>query len=224
MRKILKFIGYSILGLTTFMLLYFVFALLLSLIPMHRNQVNGHDIDIYILSNGIHTDLVVPVKTKEIDWSQQIKHANTSEKDTTAIYLALGWGDKDFFLETPDWNDLNACITFKAIVGWNTSAMHTTFISSIQESKQCIKLGLSNMQYRQLIAFIQNSFKRNQKNEFKYIQTDKNYGKNDAFYESTGHLSLFNTCNTWTNKALKACGQKACIWTPFEKGIFFQYN
>jgi hypothetical protein len=39
-----------------------------------------------------------------------------------------------------------------------------------------------------------------------------------------GSYNLFHTCNTWTNDALKAGGQKACWWTPFDAGIFRQYQ
>jgi len=35
---------------------------------------------------------------------------------------------------------------------------------------------------------------------------------------------LFHTCNTWANNALKACGQKASLWTPFDTGIFYHYQ
>ena len=52
----------------------------------------------------------------------------------------------------------------------------------------------------------------------------QDYGKNDAFYEATGRYSLFHTCNTWTNNALKIAGQKACVWTPFDTGIFYHYQ
>ncbi|MCX6352889.1 MAG: DUF2459 domain-containing protein, partial [Bacteroidetes bacterium] len=36
--------------------------------------------------------------------------------------------------------------------------------------------------------------------------------------------SLFYTCNTFTNQALKAGGLKACLWPPFDKGIFKKYE
>ena len=61
-------------------------------------------------------------------------------------------------------------------------------------------------------------------NEAMYINTDAVYGKNDAFYEANGSYSLFHTCNTWANNGLKACGQKACFWTPFDSGIFYHYD
>lgn len=57
-----------------------------------------------------------------------------------------------------------------------------------------------------------------------HIGTHANYGLTDAFYDGVGRYNLFRTCNTWTNDALKACGQKACWWTPFDTGIFRQYR
>ena len=60
-------------------------------------------IDIYILTNGVHTDLVLPIKTPEIDWSREIPFENTRSKRTDFNYLSFGWGDKGFYLDTPTW-------------------------------------------------------------------------------------------------------------------------
>lgn len=57
-----------------------------------------------------------------------------------------------------------------------------------------------------------------------HINTNAVYGKTDAFYEAKGKYSLFKTCNTWTNNALKASEQRACVWTIFQSGIFYQLN
>ena len=54
--------------------------------------------------------------------------------------------------------------------------------------------------------------------------TEARYRDHDAFYEGVGTYSLFRTCNTWANKALKVSGQKACLWTPVDKGMFYQYR
>ena len=50
------------------------------------------------------------------------------------------------------------------------------------------------------------------------------YGQKDAFYEAKGSYSLFYTCNTWANNALKAANQKASLWTVYDKGIFCHYK
>ncbi len=39
-----------------------------------------------------------------------------------------------------------------------------------------------------------------------------------------GNIVYLKTCNTWTNNALKASEQRACAWTIFANGIFYQLN
>lgn len=56
------------------------------------------------------------------------------------------------------------------------------------------------------------------------IETDAVYGKNDIFYEAKGSYSLFYTCNSWTNQALKAANQKAAFHTFTDTGIFRHYS
>jgi uncharacterized protein (TIGR02117 family) len=75
-----------------------------------------------------------------------------------------------------------------------------------------------------LIQFITSSFQKDKEGHFMPIKTNANYGKTDAFYEANGSYSLLHTCNTWANNGLKACGQKCCSWTPFDTGIFLNYE
>jgi hypothetical protein len=44
------------------------------------------------------------------------------------------------------------------------------------------------------------------------------------FYNAKGRYSLFYTCNTWANQALKSANQKAALWTIFDFGIFQHYK
>ena len=37
---------------------------------------------------------------KEIDWSQKFPYEDTVAKDSTLRYIAIGWGDKGFYLDT----------------------------------------------------------------------------------------------------------------------------
>ena len=74
-----------------------------------------------------------------------------------------------------------------------------------------------------LIDFIENSFQRNENGALVQIQGLQYYAY-DCFYEATPSFNLFFTCNTWTNKCLKKAGLKACLWTPYDKGILYQYR
>ena len=182
------------------------------------------NITAYILTNGVHTDLVVPIKSAEIDWSKEILFQNTISKRTDFNYLSIGWGDKGFYLDTPTWADLKVSTAFKAAFWLSESALHCTFYDKMTESKDCKKIMLTNAEYLSLIDFIQTKFDRNAQGKPILIKTEAVYSKNDAFYDAKGSYSFLNTCNTWANKGLKVAGQKAAIWTPSDFGIFQHYK
>ena len=223
-KKILKLVGKIILGFILFVGLYLLSAYILSRIGVDKEANDSKDVTIYIKTNGVHTDIVVPVKNDQFDWSKDIRFENTVSKDSAEKFVAFGWGDKGFYLETPTWGDLTFKTAFKAAFALSTAAIHATFYKEMKEDKDCVKINISKQQYQRLITYITRSFKRDVTGKVIYIQTNAVYGNDDAFYDAGGSYSLFHTCNTWSNNALKKCGQKACLWTPFDTGIFYQYG
>lgn len=205
-------------------LLYLIAVFLLPKITIDKESNSKPEVEIYILTNGVHTDIVMPTKNDQMDWSQKVKFENTKVADSTYKYIAMGWGDKGFYLETPEWSDLKASVAFKAATGLSTSAIHATYYKSLKEREDCKKMMISKEQYERLIQFISKSFKEDSNGNFQPIQTNANYGKTDAFYEAVGSYSLFHTCNTWANSALKISGQKCCYWTATDSGIFSKYK
>lgn len=224
LKKIFKILLRLVAGFFALVLLYLLAAFCLSRITVAREKATTADVDIYIRTNGVHTDLVVPVRNEQMDWSREIKFSNTALKDTTMALLALGWGDKGFYLETPEWKDLKFKTAFNAAFALGHTAMHATFYSSLAESESCKKISISKEEYSRLIDYIKASFQTDTDNHFKVIATNANYSDADAFYEANGSYSMFHTCNTWANSGLKACGQKCCLWTPFDTGIFLKYK
>ncbi len=182
------------------------------------------NVEIFILTNGVHTDLVVPVKNEIKDWSQEIPFENTVSKRTDFKYIAIGWGDKGFYLDTPTWADLKFSTAFKAAFWLSESAMHCTFYEKMTLGKDCKRILITENQYKNLIKFIENKFDRDAAGKVILIKTDAVYGKNDAFYDAKSSYSFLDTCNTWTNNGLKAAGQKAALWTPSDFGIFQHYE
>jgi uncharacterized protein (TIGR02117 family) len=220
-KKSLKYIGVFLLAL----MIYGLLVTLMSFIPVNSNQlvIEEPKVDIFILSNGVHTDIVVPVNNDSYDWSKQIKFEHTKAKDSTAKYLAMGWGDRGFYLETPTWADLKVSTALKAATGLSSSALHTTFYKSMKEDAYCKKIEISTTDYQNLVVFINDSFETKSGENIK-IETDGIYGKNDVFYEAKGSYSLFYTCNSWANQALKAANQKAALHTLTDTGIFRNYS
>lgn len=224
MKKIIKALLLSVGVLLTLLLLYIAAAYVLSRMATNREELTTEDVTIYILTNGVHTDIVVPAQNEWLDWTTIIPREHTRANNAHLPYLAFGWGDRGFYLETPTWNDLTFSTAFKAGTGLGDAAIHATYYRTMQEADDCRKITLSGAQYDRLILYICLSLKTNAQGQGQIIHTNANYGSNDAFYEANGHYNLFYTCNTWANNALKSCGQKACVWTPFDTGIFYQYS
>ena len=223
-KKFLKPFFYSILIFFGIIAFYLLTSFCLSRITIDKEAVTASDVEIYILTNGVHTDIVVPVINEQIDWSKEIRFENTTSKDSTMQYLALGWGDKGFYLETPTRADLKFRTAFRAAFGLSTTAIHATFYRNMTESESCKKISISKIQYAKLIDFISNSLQKDENGHAIWINTNANYDKTDAFYEATGSYSMFRTCNSWANTALKVSGQKCCLWTAFDTGIFLKYK
>lgn len=222
--KILKFTGLTLLVLVCLVGIYLLAAYVLSRISVAKESQTQGEIPIYILTNGVHTDLALPIYDEQIDWSKEVKFANTVGKDSAFEYVAFGWGDKGFYLETPTWADLKVSTALKAAFSLSTAAIHATFYKKLTEGADCVKINISKEEYARLIKYIQQSFITDAQGHLIHIQTNANYGDEDAFYEAKGSYNIFYTCNTWANNGLKSCGQKASLWTPFDTGIFYQYQ
>ncbi|WP_395057303.1 TIGR02117 family protein [Flavobacterium sp.] len=212
-----------ILAFVILLLIYTLFVFGLSKITVNADVAQKEEIEIFIKTNGVHTDIIVPIKNEIKDWSKEIKFNQTKSKDSLMNYVAIGWGDKGFYLNTPQWSDLKASTAFRAATGLSTSAMHTTFCKSVSESENCKRILISKENYQKLVTFINASFQRGSNKNMQYI-SGRGYAKNDAFYEAKGSYSLFRTCNTWANEALKSSNQKAAFWTPYDGGIFCHYQ
>ncbi len=178
----------------------------------------------FIWSNGVHTDIVLPVTTIYKCWNQTFLYQNTISKDSLCQWIAIGWGDKGFYLNTPEWKDLTLKTAFQAAAGLGETALHVTYYRHVPENDHCRKLLLSSNQYQKLIRYIEASLDRDASGRPVFIATNAQYNRDDAFYEAKGAYSLFHTCNSWTNKGLKAAGAKACKWAAFDRGILYQYR
>lgn len=224
MKKLLKLLGFSLLSIIVFVLLYFGAAWLFSRLTVKAEPGQRADVFVYLKTNGVHTDIVLPVHSKYKDWSRDLSYKDVRSGDSAYNYLAFGWGSKEFYLETPTWADLKWSTALKAASGLGQPAIHVTYYYSLQENENCVRFGMGEEQYLRLVNYIEQRLVRDENGKPLVISTEARYGNNDAFYEAKGRYTVFYTCNTWTNSALKASGQKACWWTPFDWGLMYQYG
>ena len=216
-----KFVVRFGIGLALAIAAYAIVGLLVSLVPTDGQPRSEGTVTVYLTDNGVHTDIVVPTRTARIDWRKLVPPGDTKAGEQRD-YLAFGWGSQDFYLNVPNWSDLTPGIAFRAISGVGGTALHTHYANEPTVGADCRRLTLSAAQYDGLVKYILASGKRNDAGGFVRIPHE-GYGPNDAFYEGTGHYSPFFTCNTWANSALKACGERCCLWTAFSFPIFWKH-
>lgn len=224
MGRILKIILRTILVVVSIVCLYGISAYILMNISVNSDftECDKNAVEIFVRSNGVHTDLILPLKHELKDWSTLVNPLDTKEGDKDIKYVAFGWGDKGFYLETPTWAELKFTTAFKAMFFLSSTAMHVAFHKNINESESCVKLCISHDSYQKLIQYVENSFEKEANSTI--LIKGASYWNNDLFYEAKGTYSLFNTCNTWANGGLKAANLKACLWTPLDKGILKLYT
>lgn len=225
LKKTFLFLLKSVGAVLSIVIFYLLCGYLIPFIEVPAEKTNEPKvIEIYILTNGVHTDLVVPIKNEEMDWGKELPFENTISRRSDFNYLSVGWGDKGFYLDTPTWAELKPSTALKAAFWMGESAMHCTYYFEMTEGKDCKKLLLTKKQYQNLVKYIKNKFDRDVNGNVVFIETDAVYGIHDAFYDAKGKYSFLETCNTWANNGLKAAGQKAALWTPSDMGIFQHYN
>lgn len=222
MRKVIKIILKSIGALVGLVVLYFLFAVVLSVIPVNSDfKSSEKGVKVYVYSNGVHTDFIVPVRSKVIDWSKHLSYSDVPLADSSFQYLSFGWGDKGFFIHTKEWVDLEFSTAFCACFWLSSTAMHVNWWEREPTVKEhCKGFTLSEEKYRELADFIAASFFKDAAGKFVRINAN-GYWDSDCFYEAAGTYSLFNTCNSWTNRGLKKAGVTTGLWSPFDKGIMY---
>lgn len=224
-KKILKGLLWFFIGLVVFVAGYWLTEKLLSRTTVpEKPDGQPKTIDAWVFSNGVHTDLVFPARSALKDWNTTFPYSNTLGKDSSFSWIAIGWGDKGFYLNTPEWKDLTFSTAFKAVTGLGETALHVTYYKSLSKNENCRPFKISEGQYQKLIQYVEDGLDRDASGKAIYIVTNAQYNQGDAFYEAKGSYSLFHTCNTWSNNGLKAAGLKASKWAAFDKGILYQYQ
>ncbi|MBK8367986.1 MAG: DUF2459 domain-containing protein [Bacteroidetes bacterium] len=124
-KKIIKIILISLISLIA---LWFCCAWLLSKIKTNSNAIKSQkNITIYVKSNGMHTDIVMPINTDVYDWDSFLDKTWFLDINETYQYVSIGWGDKGFYLNTPTMADLKAKTLTNALFGLGSTAMHVTY-------------------------------------------------------------------------------------------------
>lgn len=224
MKSLLRIINRILLGLLAFFLLYLLMAFILALIPVNSGyQHNEEGIEAFIISNGIHAGIALPVHYDTTDWCNLFDMSNYGAGKYR--YVLFGWGEKEFYINTPTWSDLRFSTAVAALFWPTESAMHVTFYHNKPRETDFVKrVFLTNEQVQLLESDVRKTFRYSANGKVIFISTHTSKSGNNHYYEAVPKYHLFFTCNNWTNQMLKHAGIKTAVWAPFDRSILFHFD
>ena len=200
--------------------LYLMAALIGSVVPVNRGwNEPAQGTPIYIAANGIHADIIMPVKAEGLDWAPLIPRSDFAAADPNARWIAFGSGEERVYLNTPTWWDITPRTIWSALTG-GKRVMHVEYVPNPDYAVRQIRLRPE--EYRRLWAAIRADFALG--GGLPKRIDHPGYGPSDAFYLATGKANAFRTCNAVVANWLRLAGVKTSLWPPFVPGVTWRYR
>jgi uncharacterized protein (TIGR02117 family) len=224
-RRILVMTARVIVALAAIPFCYLVLALLLGLVPANVAwHQPSQGITIFVRTNGVHTWIMMPTVNRYIDWRPYAPAEDLLDpRWGRANYVAIGYGNREFYLETPTWGDLSARTAAAALFGRGSALLHVDHVQEPQPDAWQRPLKISPAQYVRLTHFIARRFRLDGSGHTVALR-GRGYGPSDAFYQAIGGYSAILTCNEFTGRALRYAGIRTGLWTPFSQSIMWRLD
>jgi uncharacterized protein (TIGR02117 family) len=153
---------------------------------------------VWVLDHGWHTAIVI----RRADLDQAL----WPEVDDfpAATFVEVAWGDRDFYMATPatPWLAIKAAFLAAGsvlhVVGFDAP------ISAHFPESELVELRLSRRGFDALTRFVGEEYQRDR--EGRPLRLGRGLYGASWFYAARGTYHLFNTCNTWVARALRAAG------------------
>jgi uncharacterized protein (TIGR02117 family) len=211
-----------------FMSAFVAFILLLitgTLVPVNRDfQPTANGIPIYVVSNGVHSDLVLPVREPRTatDWLQKLGGPTAKLAPYENYqYVGFGWGNEGFYLNSYGGQFPGLGTTLRAALPSSTLVHVDFYRNAPQPGEKVVSLLISPDQYDRLTAYIEASWQPDSLGR-PLLLNAAGYTPDDFFLRARGHYHLLRTCNDWTNRGLRVSGLRAALKAPFAASVLYQ--
>lgn len=205
----------ALLALPALALLYVVLGFGLGAIPVGGRDDGDGPVEIFIVSNGYHASLVLPLRAHGIDWTDRHPPDHFAAPASNASHVWFGWGERDFYMETRTLADVRIGTAVGALIFGTETVMHVALSGNPGPGPRTRRIVASRAQYLKLADFVLAAFAGPEPR----LYPGRGYGPNDAFYQAVGRYSAIETCNEWTSRALRHAGLRTGLWTPFADSV-----
>jgi uncharacterized protein (TIGR02117 family) len=195
---------------------YFALSYLCLLFAKTPRLLASEQIVIAVIDNGVHADLVLPVRAFAHDWRAVFEMP--AGVDPNANWIAIGWGQQEFYLNTPSWSELKLGTAWRAISGQGNTLLHVSYLTDSQLQGVGYRAQVDQQGFAALRDYIVRTAKLDQSNSRAQKIAD-GYDDHDSFFAALGSYNAWQTCNAWAGRALAAAAVKVSPWTPLPSQV-----
>ena len=218
LRRALRLAAWAAGLLAALITLILLTAWLGSAIPRNPDWVRpGVDspgaVEIMVGTNGVHTELVLPLVTPAKDWRADFPVTDVPASGEPYTHVAVSWGEREVFLNTPTWAELRPVTAVRAMIGGD-ALLHVSHYVRPAPGPDNRPLMLTRAQYARLVKEVERAVAPAARRA-----RHRGYFDNDVFYDAPGRYHWRRTCNQWTSDTLAEAGVKTGWWTPLAGGV-----
>ncbi|MEP3051568.1 MAG: DUF2459 domain-containing protein [Erythrobacter sp.] len=217
--KTSRWLGIAIAGLLGLIAIFLLSAWIGSAIPRGKELPANVSapITIMIETNGVHTQFVFPITGPHKDWRETFPSANAWVDGFAPTHIAIGFGEREVFLNTPTVSDLELDTAARILLSGGDGLIRVSNLVNPPVDQNRRRLMITAEQYLDLVAAIEKDLPALQNQIFRDFET----GTYDdgAYYHAIRSYTVLSTCNQWTSDRLADAEIRTGLWTPFSGGV-----
>lgn len=159
---------------------------------------------IYYVYRDWHTSVMLDAATYRRLSKLPALSTSLDTEVAPAGYVRIGWGDGDYYTG----KSTTVVTATRALIASSYSAIqvigYTADPFARIPAETIVPLHITDEAMRELVTYLDASFARGEADNLLPLP---GYVENSGvFFEASARYGLFNTCNTWSSKALRAAG------------------
>ena len=159
---------------------------------------DGDCVELTLFTNGFHTDIAAPVSIFPEDHPLRRLYPEAQS-------FLIGWGEERFYYS--DGSDL--WLGVQALIPPSPSVLHVTYnapaVAAYLGPNDETQIAVSSEGAARFVAFIDRALVLNDADSVVRISDGKIVGRS-SFVRTRGSFHLFNVCNHWMARAIRAAG------------------
>ncbi len=159
---------------------------------------------IYYIYRDWHTSVMLDAATYRNLSKLPAISTSLNTEVAPARYVRIGWGDGDYYTG----KSTSVVTATRALLASRYSAIqvigYTVDPFARIPAETLVPLHITDEAMRELVTYLDASFARGDTG--KLLDLHAYVENSGVFYEASERYGLFNTCNTWSSRALRAAG------------------